>query len=441
VARGERSAKFLAQRVNLDYLKSPHPFRRWRFWLSVGASALALVWVLGITIFGRNGVYSAGPLSSAHAVLGEQCEVCHVSTAGFFVRHAKDSACLACHDGPQHQPAQLFTPECAACHAEHEGSVQLVAVADTKCTQCHADLKTLAGESRFARSVISFADTHPEFAALRPPARDPGSIRLNHKVHLKAGLKGPKGPVQMVCGDCHRQVGVDQPWSYGQPEFRKLPAANKETHREKAGAYMQPPTYARTCAACHLLEFDARIPEQVPHDKLEIVRASVEKKLQEYIAMHPEEISRPASRVARLPTDKVLAAPRTAVEWVQRELALAETLLWRKTCAECHTMKPGTTGVPEVAPPAITRVWMPHARFSHVPHRMLRCDACHPAANSVETRDVLLPAITTCQQCHHPGEAADHRCFFCHVYHAWGKEREVPGKFSLEEILPNRKTK
>ena len=441
MARGERSAKFLSQRINLDYLKRPHPFRRWRFWLSVGAPAIALLWVLGITVFGRNGVYSAGPLSRAHGVLGEQCDVCHSSTVGFFNRHVKDAACSACHDGPPHQPAQLFTPECAACHVEHEGLEQLVDVADAKCAQCHGDLKTRAGESRFARSVVSWNGSHPEFAPLRPPAKDPGSIRLNHKVHLKAGLKGPKGPVQMACGDCHRQAGVDQPWSYGQPELRKLPASQKEAPRERPGPYMQPPTYAQTCAACHLLEFDARIPDQVPHDKPEIVRAFVERKLQEYIAQHPQEISRPVGRVPRLPADKVVPPPRSAAEWVQRELALAETLLWRKTCAECHTLKPGATGVPEVAAPAITRVWMPHARFSHLPHRMLRCDACHSAANSVETRDVLMPSITTCQQCHHSGEAADHRCSSCHVYHAWAKEREVSGKFSLEEILPNQRRK
>jgi predicted CXXCH cytochrome family protein len=440
VARGERSAKFLAQRINLDYLKGAHPFRQWKFWLSLGVPGVALLWALGITISGRNGIYSAGPLSGAHQVLGRQCEVCHTSTLGFFSQHVKDAACIACHDGPQHQPAQVFTPPCAACHVEHEGTPQLVAVADVKCTQCHANLQTRLGNTSFARSVTSFDAHHPEFAPLRPPARDPGTLRLNHQVHLKAGLKGPKGPVQLVCADCHRQQGVEQPWNFGRPEFRTVPVSETSTHREKAGAYMLPPTFARACVACHTLEFDARFPEQVPHDKPEVVRAFVEKKLREYIALHPAEISRPAGNLRRLPTDKVPPPPRTAAEWVQRELAQAETLLWRKTCAECHTMKPGATSLPEVAPPAMTRVWLPHARFSHSPHRMLRCDSCHAAAKSVETRDVLLPSISLCQQCHHSGEAAENRCSFCHGYHAWGKERGVAGKFSLEEILHRKKT-
>ena len=32
---------------------------------------------------------------------------------------------------------------------------------------------------------------------------DAASIKLNHKVHLKPDLKGPKGPVQLACRDCH----------------------------------------------------------------------------------------------------------------------------------------------------------------------------------------------------------------------------------------------
>ena len=35
MAGAERTTKKRAQRIDLNYFKRPHPFRRWRFWLSV----------------------------------------------------------------------------------------------------------------------------------------------------------------------------------------------------------------------------------------------------------------------------------------------------------------------------------------------------------------------------------------------------------------------
>src|SRR2546425_12439836 len=52
------------------------------------------------------------------------------------------------------------------------------------------------------------------------------------------------------------------------------------------------------------------------------------------------------------------------------------------------------------------------------------------------TSDVLLPGIQNCRQCHRPGlDAAESRCFECHTYHDWSKEKPVKGRFTSQEVL------
>ena len=83
-----------------------------------------------------------------------------------------------------------------------------------------------------------------------------------------------------------------------------------------------------------------------------------------------------------------------------------------------------------VAKSAITARWLPHANFDHEAHQMVECASCHAKANeSRETSDVLIPGVQTCRQCHRAGQdAAEARCFECHVYHDWSKEKPVVGQ-------------
>jgi hypothetical protein len=92
--------------------------------------------------------------------------------------------------------------------------------------------------------------------------------------------------------------------------------------------------------------------------------------------------------------------------------------------------------LPVVAKSAITTRWLPHATFDHEAHQMLECVSCHTKANaSRETSDVLIPGIQTCQQCHRTGQdAAEARCFECHTYHDWSKEKPVAGKYTVKQI-------
>src|SRR4029077_19984146 len=96
--------------------------------------------------------------------------------------------------------------------------------------------------------------------------------------------------------------------------------------------------------------------------------------------------------------------------------------------------------LPVVAKAAITTRWLSHASFDHEAHQMVSCAACHAkAADSKETSDVLIPSVQTCKQCHHAGsDAAEARCFECHTYHDWSKEKHVTGAFTVPQLIESR---
>ena len=292
MAGAERTTKKLAQRIDLNYFKRPHPLRRWRFWLSAATPALAIVWLAWNGIAGNSRVYSGGKMSRAHSVLAAKCEACHVKAAGSFSAKASDDACLSCHDGPIHHENQAFTPSCSSCHQEHQGGMRLAATADASCTQCHASLRTTGAPTKFARAVEGFGAGHPEFAALRPGAVDPGTIKLNHAVHMKRDLAGPTGPVQLDCDDCHRPATSTRRWRFGSTQATAVSIAQKSDLQAAilASAYMAPVTYAKHCRACHGLEFDKRFAESAPHDTPQVIHTFLIQRFQQYIATHPSEL-------------------------------------------------------------------------------------------------------------------------------------------------------
>jgi hypothetical protein len=441
-----RTTKVLAQRIDLNYFKRPTPYKRAKLALSVLIPLLAVGWI-GWRGFSRDSrVYSSGRMSEAHAVLERRCVVCHLQKAGRFSSKAVDSACLGCHDGPVHHENQIKAevPECADCHVEHRGRVNIRAASNESCRGCHGNLQVGDGAGHYATNIRSLEDGHPEFAALRQGAKDPGTILLNHDIHLKPIRRGPNGPiVQLECGDCHRTAATNAPWTYGdaqisaanvsykeQEEFLPVPAENLPTRGLDGREYMAPVKFANACAGCHSLEFDKRIEEQAPHDKPEIAHAFVVKRLQEYIAEHPSEM-----RLLRDPSRDLTGKPLqpearvlTASQWVAERTADAEELLWRKTCKQCHVLENWTgSGLPRIAAGRITQRWLLHAKFDHDAHRGFSCVSCHTkTVSSKESSDVLIPGIANCQTCHAPGpEHVESRCFECHTYHDWAKRKEA----------------
>jgi hypothetical protein len=436
-----RTTKKLAQRIDLEYFKRPSPLRHWRFVLSVALPALAIVWLVWYAVRSDRRVYSAGSLSSAHAVLSKQCSACHLTQVGFSSEKTSDQKCLACHDGAIHHAAQEFTPSCASCHADHRGAIRLAATSDADCTQCHSNLATRTDSNAYARNIKSFEGDHPEFSVLRAGHDDPGTIQLNHYRHLQANLLGPNGTrVQMVCADCHRsKADANQAWPYGDSKNQGDAATNAGSDAVSSRAYMAPATYARTCAACHSLQFDKRLPDAVPHDTPETIHPFIVAQLQAYIATHQADLRIPRDPSRDLPEKAIPVDYRllTPQQWVSERTAEAEQLLWRKTCKECHTLE-FTKGVmlPKVAPSNITARYMPHAKFDHSQHELVDCSSCHATAlTSQQSSDVLLPGIATCRSCHKPdAEAAESRCFECHTYHDPAQRKAAHSNFSLTEL-------
>jgi hypothetical protein len=486
-----RTTKKLAQRIDLNYFKRPTPLKRAKFWLSLLLPLLALVWIAERTFFKDSRVYSSGRMSEAHAVLEKECATCHVQQVGKFSAKAADTACLACHDGPIHHATQTATPACTTCHTEHRGHLNIAAASNQACAECHGDLRASRGPVLYASHIRSFEDDHPQFAALRPaagtPARDPGTIKLNHAIHLKPIRRGPNSPiVNLECGDCHRPAAVHTTWTYADPQhvnytpsyarrivddplpdgFIPLKPCKPRNDRE----LMAPVKFATACAGCHSLAFDKRFDEGVPHDKPNVVGAFLSQKFAAYIAAHPSEL-REVQNPNRDLTGKTLPTRNrllTPSQWVAQQVAIAEELLWHKTCAQCHalTMTPlqdtkiarweaaglqnashsasaqaevvaaYSAALPAIAMAKTTARWMPHAKFDHDAHRSFTCVSCHKKAlTSTETSDILLPGIATCQTCHAPGpDHAESRCFECHTYHDWSKRKEVRPNFTLPAL-------
>ena len=442
--RRVRTTKALAKRMDLMYFSHPHPLRRWRLYLSVAVPVLALIWFTAQRARGEK-VYSSGPLSASHAVFGKNCELCHVTKGGVFHKEVNDSACLSCHDAPGHHPQQVtFTPTCGSCHVEHKGSLRLAHTMDSACGQCHTDLHIKNGELKYVQKISGFDRHHPEFAALRPGATDPGTVKLNHYAHLQPKLAGPSGPVQLTCQDCHRPIAAEGTFPYAMGEIKAVSLSMGDLRRDATSrAYMAPIRYQTQCAGCHVkeLQFDARFNEAVPHDKPEVVQAFLVKRYTNYIAQHPNAMSEPLPReliIAGIPAP-LPPPPKTPEEWIKWQVYYADRLLFDKGCKLCHTMVKGDGPVPLVAKSSIPARWMQHATFDHDAHRMLTCTSCHTRSpQSRQTADILIPSIASCRGCHQERgpahDAADGRCSECHQYHDWRKEQLPKNNVTIQQM-------
>ena len=426
-----RTAKTLAQRIDLNYFKRPHGLRRLRMLLSMAAPALGLLWLGSMATAGSRAPYSSGPVSSAHAFAEGKCEVCH-QRGDSFRAHVGDRSCLTCHAGPAHPPspppgasarqaAPVSGPGCATCHREHQGRVRLAAaVSDGMCVECHADLAHATSDIH--RSVEAFPADHPEFAVLRE-GKDPGAVRFNHEVHLKSDLRGPSGPETLACTSCH------------QPKFSRTSGAGTRVDNLMASV-----TFDRQCARCHPLFFDARLEVPAPHAQPKVVWPFVDQALRDYITANPQAVTERDQPDRRLPLNfprESEPLARNADEWVQKRGTRAKTYLAR-VCTYCHgdptPPNDRATGLPVYRPSNLRTRWMARATFDHGPHLMVECSSCHKAENSRATADVLMPSKETCATCHAPGKGASSQCIECHGYHDWSKAQPVKPHFKLTDF-------
>src|SRR5262245_1536359 len=513
---GRYTSKIRAKRIELHYFKRLYPFRRFKLILTLAIPAVAAAWLLVMAARGDQRLYTSGPVSTKHAMFNVQCAQCHLPgratagqtaapTNGYWLK-VSDHACLKCHDGSLHHDAQTFTSTCVACHVEHKGHVELAAMSDRHCTQCHADLETKEGKPTvYGRNIDRFPTRHPEFAvSVKDGERtvrvrlddkahlvDTAEVCLDHQKHLKPalvrpdapwyrpGMKGvvdtPKG-LQLGCTFCHQADGQQ--------------------------AYMTPISYAKHCAMCHPLEFDRRKFKGavVPHDKPGIVHAflrtryaeapegeqpppaaAAQKKADEEESQprrrlgsrdEPAEEEQPRARLGgRAPSEPQEKPKAKSVQDVEASLFFKDKdKQLTNPCLLCHTlMAPGNPqaavrcsetnrqeprvvdqavntvraalkgergdNLPEVTATGIPSRWLPHSRFDHGAHRPLACTECHPAAKSTETKDVLLPSIASCRECHRGVAGARSGCVECHLYHDPIRTRDLNGPLTIRQFV------
>jgi hypothetical protein len=406
--------KSVVRRIDLEYLKKPAFFRDLRrrlTWIApLAALGASIPFVAGLGTGEK--AFVNGPVSRAHAIFEKDCAACH--TKGFFNR-VEDAKCQLCHDGPSHpaKPADkarlIDEPRCAQCHLEHRGETILAGVNDGNCTACHANLeKRGQGVTLKSVSITTFsASKHPDLSA--SARADNRALKLNHWAHVtQKGKKTRNGRVSpYACTECH-VPRLDSP----KGDF-------------------EPVSFDKHCRDCHKeqLEFDVHgvLGESfpAPHTKdSQAIHRYVVETFQKAVAADP-------SIMQKRILNQLDPITNPAV-WVDRMVRDAEQVLFapgRERCDKCHVIEGTRDGYPDVKPVGeiygryIERQvkgepWLIRGEFSHRAHRPVACTECHKeAAESRQTRQVLLPKIESCLNCH--GSSGTHldRCATCHLYH------------------------
>lgn len=422
MANGERPLEYrrrildtkgIAQRLDLDYLKKPSPFRDWKRKLTWLAPLVALAGVAPFVagVGGSERAFSNGPVSRAHSVFESNCAACHSE----LFSSVPDAACERCHDGPAHPaksidagvPARAL--RCSQCHLEHLGERPLAAVANGNCTGCHADLPANASNVKLAgvRITAFGEDSHPDFSAAAK--RDGRPLRLNHAAHMPKEKKTVRGiELPMRCSDCHA------------------------TDTASPRGDMMAVSFDRNCYRCHRreLEFDVyqvlgAQSEPAPHTRdPQAIHAFIAEKYKAALERDPGLAQRPLGR------DLNAAGPA----WLERIVRDSEQFLFERKCKYCHEYDGEFGGYPKVKKVApilghfapdreAGSPWLTRGEFSHRAHRAVDCESCHSAARaSADTSDVLIPRRKDCARCH--GSSGTHldNCAQCHLYHNKSKE-------------------
>jgi hypothetical protein len=442
--------------IELDYTSRPRGLRRGRWLLSILALVVCVAGVLVASRFpGSKKLLQAAPVSSAHTLFNDDCGKCHEQAFATARRvlpwkasvpSVTDRACRVCHEGPPHNQQVRTEDErrCAVCHREHRGRATLARVPDGECTGCHADLKNHRkdGSKGLAfENVTAFYRDHPEF---RLPKIDNARLKFNHHKHLELAKKetAQMKPMalalsrlrQQGCAACHQQ--------------------------DDTGRFMRPVQYEKHCADCHPLSVqlagDFKGPDQpaldravqkfnstpAPHAAPLVVRGVLRERLLDLVRRFPLEARLPNTEnrlidpgvlgkrldPGRPPSDAEWTwvnralAPMEKVLFSSSQLDLAEQRLFGQACVQCHFeegrgKKDELPGLPVYEKTNVPKRWLAHARFSHGRHRMLSCVECHPVAKSTLTRDVLMPRLKNCRECHNPTAGVRSDCVECHQYH------------------------
>jgi predicted CXXCH cytochrome family protein len=400
------------------------------FFLSILFSLFVLLaFFVYPVLSGNMNSWSSGPISNVHSTIANDCSSCHAAP----FEKIKDSSCLSCHNMSDHIKNHKIADKhieqglrCGSCHMEHNGKEGLVIKNSKLCVSCHAnpsDLVAVIDTGIDMGRVISF-EQHPEFRITQDDKNlektkvalthldaviDTNTLRLNHKVHLEAGLMGPEGPVNLRCDSCHQLA--DDNKSY-------LPVA-----------------FEKDCSSCHELSFEEfstsiTVPHETPDNVYESIRYQYALLfLQKDGKMDRVETNR---AIPKGEISKGLRAAYAEDEVNKRSRVMESQIFKVHSCSICHDIQEKSEPIEPngsrfvVTKPETPTDWMPGAVFNHRAHQNIDCVSCHSKARDSEsTSDVMLPQIKVCQECHHDtgkGKLAhDSRvlseCVMCHVYH------------------------
>lgn len=287
--------------------------------------------------------------------------------------------------------------------------------------------------------------------------------------------KSDQALVALDCRSCHELDSADVRAT--RESIRRVPSAVLPNRAE--GAYLLPIVYDVHCKACHPLQFDDKVPSYVaPHRyQPEEIRTIVGRTYAaEFLQKNPELLKAP---LRPLPGKSLTPEQEKAKTYIDGkvELAMKTLFLGKKTCGECHYAEGKTdesqlTEIPrklQVGPSEATKkagwfqnessipdVWLLHAKFNHASHRAVDCRQCHENAyglmaggqpnpkGSVTHKDVLLPGVENCRECHRPARTEGaltvggvrHDCTECHRYHHGDSPLQGLGAQALDPKTP-----
>ncbi|MFA6219791.1 MAG: cytochrome c3 family protein [Erythrobacter sp.] len=384
--------------------------------------------------------WSTGRLSEAHHALEQNCEACHVQP---FVP-VRDDTCLSCHKdigdharsdrllaarGPMSagdavlwSVADAFGKQgptaCTTCHTEHEGSGRMLPARQQFCADCHDGMDARLADTRLA-NAHDFGKDHPQLRAqihqtagsarltrvvIDGKAREDNGLRFPHDRHLSAtnGVARMAGNLAqygkpLECADCHRPTA---------DRYGFLPVMMEDA-----------------CESCHSLVYDkvGSTFRTLRHGDVAQMRADL-------VAMD------------RAPRSPIVEARRRPGEFgrgatyyqdfgrpTRSYIGTANALSKDGVCGECHlpTVKDGQ----QTVMPVFQRSgYFLNARFDHAAHGQEKCTGCHKATASRSARDLLLPGLASCRECHQGETAAKadvpSGCAMCHSYHPPNFRRE-----------------
>lgn len=409
--------KGAAQRIDLEYVRSAHRFRKLRTRITFAAGVVSVAGVLPF-VFGLAGgrkILANGPVSRAHAVFEKECAQCH--SASFSA--VPDAACKQCHDGPTH-PAKVVdrgrpsdSLRCGQCHIEHRGRLLLVDVSNGNCTRCHSDLTTHgSGVTLRNANITSFEPRrHPDFPA--PERADTRPLRLNHAIHMSPRPRTVRGiKLPMQCSDCH------------------------ETDRSSAKGDLLPVTFDRHCRSCHNRELEFDVHQRLGAKAAVAPHTKDPATIHTYIRNAYRQLADADPEAVRKPLGRDLNPPANREVWLDRIVGDSERYLFDRKCNYCHQYDRTVNGYPVVT--KVNRIrgryveasaegeaWLLRGEFSHRAHRAVQCSSCHRnALTSTRTADVLVARMESCTGCHGGSGTALDGCSQCHLYHNKAKEAD-----------------